>query len=229
MRLSDDQQTAGLDMRAVEAELRRLPNVVAARVVADDIGRPIEVHVLAHMGKHPKQIVRDIQSVALASFGLEVDRRIVSVVQLTTNGETTTGLEPAATVPRVRAVGIQASTVDLRTSIRVTLEADQQSTGFAEGAAAASIRPRLVAAATLDALRQLEDAASQLDVVGAEITRVGTQHVALVTLVAVEMPIERHLSGSAIVHQSPDDAIVRAVLDGANRRLSLLSPEHIDD
>jgi len=227
--MPDDQQTADLDMRAVEAELRRLPDVVAARVVADDIGRPIEVHVLAHTGKHPKQIVRDVQSVALASFGVEIDRRIVSVVQLTANGDTPTGLESAPTATRVRAMGIQASTVDLRTSIRVTLEADEQSTGFAEGAAAASIRPRLVAAATLDALRQLEDAASRLDVVGAEITRVGTQHVALVTLVSVEMPIERHLSGSAIVHHSPDDAIVRAVLDAANRRLSLLTPERIDD
>ena len=84
--MADEQNTADLDMAQVEAELKRLPDVVGARVVADDIGRPIEIHVLAETGKHPKQIVRDVQSVALASFGLEIDRRIVSVVQLRSNG-----------------------------------------------------------------------------------------------------------------------------------------------
>jgi len=227
--MADERQTADLDMRAVEAELCRLPDVAAVRIVTDDVERPIEIHVLAHIGKHAKQVVRDVQSVGLASFGLEIDRRIVSVVQLTPNGDSPSVANAAPTATRVRAVGIQASTVDLRMSMRVTLEADEQATGFAEGAAAATIRPRLVAAATLDALRQLEEVAARLDVVGAEITRVGTQEVALVTLVSVEMPLERHLAGSAIVHHSPDDAIVRAVLDAANRRLSLLATDPIDD
>jgi hypothetical protein len=221
----EEQGAADLDMRLVEAELKRLPDVAAVRVVTDTMGHPSEIHVLSHTGKHAKQVVRDVQSVALASFGLEIDRRIVSVVQLTPNGEAPTAAEGAPPRPRVRALGIQASTVDLRTSIRVTLEADEQVTGYAEGAAATAIRPRLVAAAALDALRQLEAAASRLDVVGAEITRVGSQDVALVTLVAVEMPLERQLAGSAIVHHSPDDAIVRAVLDAANRQLTLHSIE----
>jgi hypothetical protein len=218
--MADEQNTADLDMVQVETEIKRLPDVVGARIVADDIGRPIEIHVLAETGKHPKQIVRDVQSVALASFGLEIDRRIVSVVQLRSNGAGAAQHDDARPEPtRVRAIGIQTSSVDLRTSIRVTLEGEEQATGFAEGASAATIRPRLVATATLDALRQLEDTASRLDVVGAEITRVGTQDVALATLVSVEVPLERHLAGSAIVYHSPDDAIVRAVLDAANRRL----------
>ena len=66
----------------LERELCRLPEVSAARIVADRVGRPTEIHILAHGSKHPKQVVRDVQSVALASFGIEVDRRIVSVVQL---------------------------------------------------------------------------------------------------------------------------------------------------
>jgi hypothetical protein len=227
--MAEEHQAADLDTRALEAELLRLPDVVAVRVVTDDVGQPIEVHVLANTGKHAKQIVRDVQSVALASFGLEIDRRIVSVVQLTPNGDTSVPAAAPPALPRVRALGIQASTIDLRTSIRVTLETEEQATGYAEGAAATTIRPRLVAVATLDALRQLEDTANRFDVVGAEITRVGTQDVALVTLVAVEMPLERHLAGSAIVHHSPDDAIVRAVLDAANRLLSFRPGEPHDD
>ena len=72
----------------LERELCRLPEISAARVVVDGSGRPTEVHILADTAKHAKQVVRDVQSVALASFGIELDRRIVSVVQLggATNG-----------------------------------------------------------------------------------------------------------------------------------------------
>ena len=71
-----------LDLTEVEREICRLPDVSIARMVAEPDGRVTEVHVVAHPGKHPKQIVRDVQSIALASFGLDLDRRVISVVQL---------------------------------------------------------------------------------------------------------------------------------------------------
>src|SRR3954468_16426362 len=71
-----------LDLAEVEREICRLPDVSIARLVAEPDGRVSEVDVAAHAGKHPEQIVRDVQSIALASFGLELDRRIISVVQL---------------------------------------------------------------------------------------------------------------------------------------------------
>src|SRR2546423_15501903 len=75
-----------LDLREVEKELCRLPEVNAARIVEDEIGRPVEVHILASRDKHAKQIVRDVQSVAMATFGLELDRRLASVGQLEGGG-----------------------------------------------------------------------------------------------------------------------------------------------
>ncbi len=71
-----------LDLVAVERELCRIPDVRAARLVAGADGYPVEIHVLAAPGKAAKQIVRDVQSVTMASFGLDIDHRIVSVVQL---------------------------------------------------------------------------------------------------------------------------------------------------
>lgn len=71
-----------MEQAALEAELSRIPGVTATRVVVDDDGAPSEIHVLAGPDKPAKQVVRDVQSVALARFDLELDRRIVSVVQL---------------------------------------------------------------------------------------------------------------------------------------------------
>ena len=71
-----------VDIRTVEHELCRIPEVNAARIVTSEDGRPTEVHILASPEKHAKQVVRDVQSVAMATFGLELDRRVISVVQL---------------------------------------------------------------------------------------------------------------------------------------------------
>lgn len=226
--MAQEQTTEVLDLTEVEAELCRLPEVTAVRLVGDHIGRPLEVHVLADSGKPAKQIVRDVQSVALASFGLELDRRIVSVVQLGANGAGRPAAVLAeASTARTRVLSVRTQSNDLRTTVHVTLTSnDDECTGFADGSVAASTRPRVLAEATLDALRQIEPAAERLDVETAQITRVGLHDVALVMLVSLEPPHERRLLGSSIVHQHSDDAVVRAVLDATNRRLPHLARDH---
>lgn len=208
----------------LERELCRLPDVSAARVVTDDIGRPTEVHILANGPKHPKQVVRDVQSVALASFGIELDRRIVSVVRLHDGDEPTAAAAPTATdVPdRLVLVHVTSEINGLRNLVRVTLgRGEERAVGFAEGSVAASARHRLVAAATVDSLRQIHAAAECIDVDSAQIVRVGVHDVAIVTVVFVVPPTEQMVSGSAIVREHQEsDAVVRAVLDATNRRLS---------
>jgi hypothetical protein len=212
-----------LDLAEVEREICRLPDVSIARLVAEPTGRVSEVHVVAHPGKHPKQIARDVQSIALASFGLEIDRRIISVVQL--GGD---ALDPESVLAGLRAsvVAITAESNGLRSLVRVTLgREDEESVGFAEGSVATTARHRLVATATVDALRQLEPAAECIDVDHAQILRVGAHDIAVVTVVFVLPPSEQLVSGSAIVRpQQEADAIARAVLDATNRRLAYISP-----
>jgi hypothetical protein len=67
-------------LRNLEADLARVAGVSSARVVGDDT--PREIHVVATAERPPKQVVRDVQSLAAARFGISIDHRIVSVVQL---------------------------------------------------------------------------------------------------------------------------------------------------
>ena len=224
IRTGDVDERTGLeeiDLTEVEREICRLPDVSIARLVSESDGRVSEVHVVAQPGKHPKQIVRDVQSIALASFGLELDRRVISVVQLGGNftvGGTTPG-------PRPVIVAITAEASGLRSLVRVTLARDEDETvGFAEGSIATTARHRLVAAATVDALRQLEPAAECIDVDHAEIVRIGAHDIAVVTIVFVVPPAEQLVSGSALVRpQQEADAVAKAVLDATNRRLAYVN------
>jgi hypothetical protein len=210
-----------LDLTEVEREICRLPDVSIVRLVAESDGRVSEVHVVAHPGKHPKQIVRDVQSIALASFGLELDRRVISVVQLGGNALE----EPSTIGPRPSIVAITAEASGMRSLVRVTLALDdEEAVGFAEGSIATTARHRLVALATVDSLRQLEAAAECVDIDHAEIIRIGSHDVAVVTVVYVIPPAEQLVSGSAIVRpQQEADAVARAVLDATNRRLAYVA------
>ncbi len=223
-----------LELRELERELCRLPDISAARIVADETGMPAEVHVLAHPGKHPKQVVRDIQSVALASFGIEIDRRVVSVVQF--GGDTPNAPTPRVTAapPRPTIESVSAEVSGLRSLVRVTMHrsgsppsdgaGEDEVVGFAGGSIAAATRHRLVATATLDALRQLEPVAECLDVESAQVVRVGTNEIAVVTVVFVLPGGEQLVSGSALVRDHDEkDAVARAVLDATNRRLPQLA------
>jgi hypothetical protein len=179
--------------------------------------------------------VRDIQSVALASFGIELDRRIVSVVQLggETGGSRSGGIasvspealeNPVRLSDRTTLRHVAAEANGLRSLVRVTLvNQDREAIGFAEGSVASSARHRLVAAATIDALRQLLPAAECCDVDTAQILRVGTEDVAVVTVAFVLTSAEHLLSGSAVVRRRDESAaIARAVLDATNRRLAIV-------
>lgn len=89
-----DVRSRTVDFGEVERALCRIPEVSAARIVVDGAQQPVEVHILASPEKHAKQLVRDIQSVAMVSFGLDIDRRVISVVQLEGLGELGNNHEP---------------------------------------------------------------------------------------------------------------------------------------
>lgn len=73
---------ADLDLAAAERELCRIPDVRAARLVADPRGSVVEVHVLALPGTSADEVARAVQSVARSSSDLTIDADIISVVQL---------------------------------------------------------------------------------------------------------------------------------------------------
>ena len=227
-----------VDLASVERELCRIPEVRAARIVADDDGTPLEVHVLASPGKQPKQLVRDVQSVALAARGLDLDHRIVSVVQLDDGNGTAPELatlmddEPIppspAPAPAVERVVLESASL-VRSGVAATAEValrqgEATVRASTEGSSAAAVTLRLVAEATLEALRDLVPAAGRAAVETAAVVRAGEREVALAVFVVVVPPNEEVVAGSAPVRAGgPHEAMARAVLDAGNRRLPALS------
>ncbi len=200
-----------MDISALQEKISRIDGVEAARVVAGN-GHIDEIHVLARRTKPPKQLVRDVQSLGHALFGLDIDRRIVSVVQLA-DSVIDGGSRPAL-------VDVAESIDGNRSEVTVTLKWKERILlGQSTGAAAVATRWRLVAEATLEAVRQSIHSEIGLGVSSVDLPTLGSRKLAIAQIVMVTDASERMLIGSAYVEKDESRAVVRSVLDALNRLL----------
>ncbi len=198
--------------RELEETLCRLPTVDAVRIVESN-GGISEVHVLSGPGKPAKQVVRDVQSLAMAAFGVNIDRRTVSVVQIES--------EDIGRSDRPAILDITQTPAGSHTKVAVTLSwQNTLFTGEASGPSSQTTRQRLVGEATVRALENaISDEAVGLALATIETPTISSRQVALAMIVMVQGGEERLLIGSALVGSDPSQATVRAVLDAMNRHV----------
>ncbi len=200
-----------MDVRELEETLARLPSINAVRVAVE--GNTVtEVHVLAAPDKAAKQVVRDVQTLALARFGITVDRRSVSVVQI--------GPEQIhSEEDRPAIMGVHEIPEGSRTTVVVTLLwQGEEYVGTATGPAAPSARLRLIGEAALRAVENIIGGeALALDAIGAP--GIGMRKVIVSVVVSTGSLGEDVVVGSALSHGDDSEAAVRSVLDALNRRI----------
>src|SRR5450432_976490 len=232
----------------LEEALRLVPGIRAASVVTGPDAVPTEVHIVASRSKGAKQVVRDVQSLAMAGYDIDIDHRIVSVVQFDDDID---GLQPdgearnvimlpdAATalpagqpqrdvvpdlvpdvVPRplIAAITIRTAGAEADASV-VVRTGDSSYDGRSIGPSTMSHRHTLIARATLDAISELLGLPAEVEFV--TVSTMGTRRMAACVIqIAVPGVGELVLTGSALVRSDDADAVARAVLDALNRRLA---------
>jgi hypothetical protein len=200
-----------MDRQELEETLARLPSITAVRVATEG-DKVTEVHVLASPQKAPKQVVRDVQTLALARFGITIDRRAISVVQI--------GLDSiAADDDRPAIMGVHEIPEGPRTTVAVTLGwHGEEYAGTATGPAAQSARLRLVGEAALRAIESLLGGdVLALDSIGNP--AIGMKTVIVAVVVATGERGEELSVGSALSSGDESETAVRAVLNAVNRRI----------
>lgn len=220
---------AGMPLPAdMERAINRIAGIQAARVVTSG-ERVAEVHVLAGRGRGAKQLVRDVQSVVLTNFGVEIDYRTISVVQLEEEEPAAQpvsirpaeepGAQPAALrTARPALARIAAETTGFDSDVRVSLRlADAEQEGKASGPATAGLR--LVAQAVIDAVKTRLDA-SAVEVEYADVVMAGHHQIALCVLRLLTGRGDHVVTGTAVLRKDANDAMAKAALDAVNRLFS---------
>jgi hypothetical protein len=206
-------------LRNLEADLARVAGVSSARVVGDDT--PREIHVVATAERPPKQVVRDVQSLAAARFGISIDHRIVSVVQLDDQVSLDApGQEEEA--GRLIIDRVVFASKGRSGWVRVGLRwPDGEVT---EGAGVAgSTRESRARGASLAVQQALEPMLTtndvSLDVDQVLIAQLGVEDSVTVKLMWHEGRRSTALVGSALIDDDVASATVRAFLQAINRKL----------
>lgn len=204
----------GVEYAELEEAICQVPSVSAARVVGRR-GAIEEVHVISTAAKPPKQVVRDVQSLALAGYGVSIDRRVISVVQVA-EGVRVGG-------DRIEIVDVTEQVDGSRAEVSVALGwSHRQAVGTASGSAAQAVRARLIGEAALAAIMDVIEAEHTMALAALEVPSVGGRHVAVAQVVLVTGGTERMLTGCALVGEDSRVACVRAVLDALNRTIPTL-------
>jgi len=196
---------------AIEELVCSLQGVDSARVVLDPNGEITELHILSDQSRNPRLIVRDTETLLLVRLGINIDHKRISVVQFAER--------PEAEVKRINLRGISYKLNRGAAEVGVTLTlGDKQAECTVSGPNSLQNQLRLVASATVGALRDLLG-----NVVGFVVEDVTQFAFARGEVVVVGVSVvsgtgEETLVGSAFVRSDAKEAVVKATLDGVNRR-----------
>lgn len=197
----------------LQRALMRVQGVERVRVVGDDA--PTEIHVIAAGRKPSRQFVRDIESVAAAEFGIEIDHRIVSIVQVETPP---TG---QAHRPSIERVGVGRRNNAEWVEVTLLWPGGNRTSGTGAAGTSREARARGAAAAVLECLDpKLSEKRSTLEIENVSLHSVSSStDWVLVHTTFYEDGGATPLLGSARVVDDIATAAVLALLNAVNRKL----------
>jgi len=203
-----------------EQAIKQIKGVIAARIKVNDQGDIEEVHILAGSKRAPKQIVRDIESLLIAQFDVQIDHKKISVAQVEDDEDGTFAIVEST---RPKLVGVTLRTVNGMAEVKVELlTGDKIIEGIAQGPSSAQNKLRLFVEATLQALSPLTLDKFLFVTEDVGITQLAKQQIALVSITLITTTGEQSLTGCALVRNDDREAVVKATLDAVNRKLRFL-------
>jgi hypothetical protein len=198
-----------------------------------------EIHILTRSSRPPKQIVRDVQTVLLTSFGRSIDYRVVSVAYAKSEPEERRsddhprevaavtvapeesrreGASDTVAADRIRFSSVNLFVSGPRTQAQVELRWKGLSRmGSASGWSTRDGAYRLVAQATLAGVQEFLEGEVAFGIQDVDFVRLGRRRVALVALALLAHRQEKTLVGSCAVEQDVQQAVVLATLAALNR------------
>jgi hypothetical protein len=198
----------------LEEAISCITGVDAARIIVDETGGIAEIHIVGPLGRSPKRIVRDTESLLRARYGVSVDYRKISVVQLPPS---------ARAYMRPKLVDVQFQPED--SCVCVTL-AGANGEHRCQGAISEDGNPGVAQAAaevTLRAAGEVTKVPMALRLAESRIVHVGDHDVMFVMVSAEGQGASEELAGTCIVGRCLPTAAAKATLDAINRRLELWS------
>ncbi|AEH50724.1 hypothetical protein [Pseudothermotoga thermarum] len=195
-----------LDPKKIESIISQISGINGVKVVADEEGIK-EIHVITDSQKNPKQVVRDVETAIFASTGIKIDRKIISVAQLSSPGQSFVDYEISS---------LRTEDLGKKIKVEVTIErAGEVYTGSAEGAKTSIQKLKTAAEAVINALDELSDSIFSVD--DLRIITLAGKEFLVCHLTKLQNGLEKSVIGSCEIQKDPLIAAAYAALDAFKR------------
>ncbi|NLZ93899.1 MAG: hypothetical protein GX922_07800 [Firmicutes bacterium] len=197
-----------------EKMIKQIRDVLSVNIVLSEQKKIEEIHVLAEDTRNAKQIVRDIETLLRVEYGIDLDHKKISVVQLQK--------EQLTTGKRLKFTGMSYSLKKNQLEVTVELTGGNRTCqGHSSGINTKRNSLRLFAKASIEAINQFLEPHNLITLEDVAQFTLGNQDVISTTLIFCRGLSEEILVGSALVRQDDKDAVVRATLAAVNRRVPM--------
>jgi|LGVE01.1.fsa_nt_gb hypothetical protein len=203
-----------LDNKKIEELVKKIQGVISTKVVIDD-EQIVELHLLTDKSRNAKQISRDIQSALASELDIEIDHKVISIAQIEFNDDSYNNKRV-----KIKSVSKIVESNELICEVKLNLE-DKVVVGTSKHKNVSSRKDYSFVSATINALEKLFNFDDMIFLEGIEVIERHTYSV-VVVLVSTIFEQEEVMSGSSVVEDDRDLALVKATLDAVNRRLNML-------
>ncbi|HVF04659.1 MAG TPA: hypothetical protein VNA20_07465 [Frankiaceae bacterium] len=211
-----------IDYGELVAALRAVPGVADADVAPDGDGGLGLLRLGLAPGYDEIQVATTVGRLLRERFGLGVDAEHVQLVEDAASpmAPVAAGAPPQSR-PAIERMHVVSEGTDV--AVSVTLGFGGRSfVGEAEGPATQPGVNRAVALATLRSVEGLVDARAKFELDHLEVTQTGDVRTAVAVVSMVTPGGSERLTGAALVREDVRQAVIRATLDGLNRRIAAL-------
>jgi hypothetical protein len=196
----------------IENTIERLESIISCKIIEGEYGEFSEIHVVSNKQRAAKQLVRDIQSLLIATYGIQIDHKMISIAEIP-------GEDIKKKQTRIKILSVSHDSTGDRANIKIVLGKDDEVfENSAKGINAVRNIDRMLVDTTL---KTVEEACGyQETFVLEDIKTVNfTTAQAIVVIIGVYNGIEQRFSGTSLIGQDYKKSVVKATLDAINRYL----------
>jgi hypothetical protein len=194
----------------IEELIHKLPSILSCKVVINEEGKIVEVHILSSNERSPKQIARDIQSSLMAKWGIQIDHKIISIAQIADKEGEKSRYKLIISQVEYSVEGINAE------ALVVLKHQENTYIGKKKGLHTRNGVAKLIANATIKAVEEYLGKGPCFSIEDIEKTRIAKRDAAMVAVSLLTNFEEKYFIGASYINSDEHKSIVKSTLNALN-------------
>lgn len=203
-----------LNIELIEKTIEKLDSIVSCKIISDHNNNFEEIHIVSNGTRTAKQLVRDIQSILIATYNIQIDHKKISIAEIQDNS-----LKKSAT--RLKLMSVSHDNNGQKAMVKVVLDNHRDVFENSKmGINTCRNVDRMLVDVTLKTVEEAYGYEETFILEDVKTINISTDKAVIVVITCINNGIERRFCGSCLITNDYKEAVVKATLDALNRYTS---------